>query len=69
MLGWIFFNVIVMRFLRDGVIVDFEIVELMLKYFIRWVYEGKVLVFLRIVIGILSGVIGVERWVVIEVVV
>jgi rod shape-determining protein MreB len=47
--------------LRDGVIADFDTAELMLKHFITRVNEGKTLVAPRIVIGIPSGVTGVER--------
>jgi rod shape-determining protein MreB and related proteins len=47
--------------LRDGVIADFETAEFMLKHFIQVVNEGKSLVLPRIVIGIPSGVTGVER--------
>ncbi|MEA5512941.1 rod shape-determining protein [Nodularia sp. UHCC 0506] len=54
-------NVIALRPLRDGVIADFEIAELMLKHFIQRVNEGKSLIKPRIVIGIPSGVTGVER--------
>ena len=66
MLGRTPSNVIAMRPLRDGVIADFETAELMLKHFIRRVHEGKALVSPRIVIGIPSGVTGVERRAVIE---
>ncbi|MEB3828816.1 rod shape-determining protein [Phormidium sp. CCY1219] len=54
-------NVIALRPLRDGVIADFDTAELMLKHFIRRVHEGSALVSPRIVIGIPSGVTGVER--------
>ncbi|HEY9907259.1 MAG TPA: rod shape-determining protein [Thermosynechococcaceae cyanobacterium] len=54
-------NVIALRPLRDGVIADFDTAELMLKHFISRVNEGKTLVLPRIVIGIPSGVTGVER--------
>jgi rod shape-determining protein MreB and related proteins len=54
-------NVIALRPLRDGVIADFDIAELMLKHFIRRVNEGNSLLRPRIVIGIPSGVTGVER--------
>lgn len=54
-------NVVALRPLRDGVIADFDTAELMLKHFIRRVHEGKTLVSPRIVIGIPSGVTGVER--------
>ncbi|MBD1851389.1 rod shape-determining protein [Cyanobacteria bacterium FACHB-502] len=59
-------NVIALRPLRDGVIADFDTAELMLKHFIRRVHEGRTLVSPRIVIGIPSGVTGVERRAVME---
>lgn len=59
-------NVIAMRPLRDGVIADFEKAELMLKHFIRQVHGGRTLVSPRVVIGIPSGVTGVERRAVME---
>lgn len=59
-------DVIALRPLRDGVIADFEATEQMLKHFIRRVHEGKSLVAPRIVIGIPSGVTGVERRAVME---
>ncbi|MDB9380602.1 rod shape-determining protein, partial [Nodularia sphaerocarpa] len=54
-------NVIALRPLRDGVIADFDTAELMLKHFIQRVNGGKSLISPRIVIGIPSGVTGVER--------
>jgi rod shape-determining protein MreB len=54
-------SVVAVRPLRDGVIADFENAELMLKHFMRQVYGGKNLVSPRVVIGIPSGVTGVER--------
>lgn len=59
-------NVVALRPLRDGVIADFDTAELMLKHFIRRVHEGRSLVSPRIVIGIPSGVTGVERRAVME---
>lgn len=59
-------NVIALRPLRDGVIADFDTAEIMLKHFIQRVHEGKTLVSPRIVIGIPSGVTGVERRAVME---
>jgi len=59
-------NVVALRPLRDGVIADFDTAELMLKHFIQRVHEGKALVSPRIVIGIPSGVTGVERRAVME---
>jgi rod shape-determining protein MreB len=57
-------NVVALRPLRDGVIADFDSAELMLKDFIRRV--NKDLIQPRIVIGIPSGVTGVERRAVME---
>ncbi|MEL6158898.1 MAG: rod shape-determining protein [Cyanobacteria bacterium J06623_5] len=54
-------NIRALRPLRDGVIADFDIAEVMLKHFIRRVHENKALVSPRVVIGIPSGVTGVER--------
>lgn len=59
-------NIVALRPLRDGVIADFDTAELMLKHFIRRVHEGRTLVSPRIVIGIPSGVTGVERRAVME---
>jgi rod shape-determining protein MreB len=59
-------NVIAMRPLRDGVIADFDTAEIMLKHFIKRVHGGSSLVAPRIVIGIPSGVTGVERRAVME---
>jgi len=59
-------NVVASRPLRDGVIADFDIAELMLKHFIKQVHGGRSLVSPRIVIGIPSGVTGVERRAVME---
>lgn len=66
MLGRTPSNVVAMRPLRDGVIADFDTAELMLKHFIRRVHGGTSLVAPRIIIGIPSGVTGVERRAVME---
>ena len=54
-------NIVASRPLRDGVIADFDVAELMLKHFITKVHDGRQLVSPRVVIGIPSGVTGVER--------
>ncbi len=54
-------NIRAIRPLKDGVIADFDIAEVMLKHFIRRVNENKALVSPRVVIGVPSGVTGVER--------
>jgi rod shape-determining protein MreB and related proteins len=61
MLGRTQGNIVALRPLRDGVIADFDTAELMLKHFITRVNQGKQLVSPRVVIGIPSGVTGVER--------
>lgn len=60
-------DVVLVRPLQDGVIADFDAAEVMLKRFIQQVNEGKSLVRPRIIIGIPSGVTGVERRAVTEV--
>jgi rod shape-determining protein MreB len=59
-------NVIALRPLRDGVIADFYSAEIMLSEFIRRAHEGNPLGNPRMVIGIPSGITGVERRAVIE---
>jgi rod shape-determining protein MreB and related proteins len=58
-------NITASRPLRDGVIADFDATELMLQHFIKKVV-GKSLLAPRMVIGIPSGVTGVERRAVME---
>ena len=59
-------DIVAVRPLRDGVIADFDTAEMMLKHFIFRVHEGRYIVRPRIVIGIPSGVTGVERRAVME---
>lgn len=54
-------NIRTIRPLRDGVIADFDATELMIKRFIEKSNEGRKLMAPRLVIGIPSGVTGVER--------
>lgn len=49
------------RPLRDGVIADFDAAEHMLRTFIKWAHAGRDTLAPRMVIGIPSGVTGVER--------
>jgi len=65
MLGRTPSNIIAIRPLKDGVIADFEITEMMLKYFIQKALSKGVFK-PRIVVGIPSGITGVERRAVIE---
>ena len=54
-------NIKAVRPLRDGVIADFDAAEMMLKSFIQKANQGRGIVAPRLVIGIPSGVTGVER--------
>jgi len=54
-------NIVAVRPLKDGVIADFEIVEQMLRYFIRRVHPGFMMPRPRVVVGIPSGVTEVEK--------
>ncbi len=54
-------NIEVVRPLKDGVIADFDVAEVMLRYFIRQVHGRRALVHPRVVMGIPSGVTEVER--------
>ncbi|CZB12725.1 rod shape-determining protein [Candidatus Synechococcus spongiarum] len=54
-------NIRTIRPLRDGVIADFDATELMIKDFIEKGNEGRRLMAPRLVVGIPSGVTGVER--------
>ncbi len=61
-------NVIAVRPLRDGVIADFDITETMLKYFIKKALPAHSFIRLkpRIIVGVPSGITGVERRAVLE---
>ena len=54
-------NVIAVRPLRDGVIADFDITETMLKYFIRKALPKRMMFKPRIIVGVPSGITGVEK--------
>ena len=55
-------NIIAVRPLKDGVIADFDTVELMLRYFITKVHPQRVMApHPRVVVGIPSGVTEVEK--------
>jgi rod shape-determining protein MreB len=54
-------NVVAVRPLRDGVIADFEITETMLKYFIKKALPPRFVLSPRIIVGVPSGITGVER--------
>ncbi|WP_071824773.1 rod shape-determining protein [Gloeobacter kilaueensis] len=54
------------RPLRDGVIADFDLAEMMIKHFIQRIHNGEYLVSPLVVIGIPSGITGIERRAVME---
>jgi rod shape-determining protein MreB and related proteins len=54
-------NVIAVRPLRDGVIADFDITETMLKYFIKKALPKYTFFKPRIIVGVPSGITGVEK--------
>ena len=54
-------NIVAIRPLKDGVIADFEITEVMLRYFIQKVHNRRALVRPRIIIGVPIGVTEVEK--------
>jgi rod shape-determining protein MreB len=54
-------NIIAVRPLKDGVIADFDMTQMMLRYFIQKAYARRGPFRPRVVVGIPSGVTGVER--------
>lgn len=54
-------NIVAVRPMRDGVIADFEITEMMLRHFIKKAHNRSAFVRPRIVVGVPSGITGVEK--------
>ncbi|HBN26472.1 MAG TPA: rod shape-determining protein [Desulfobacteraceae bacterium] len=54
-------NIVAIRPMRDGVIADFEVTEVMLRYFIHKVHNRRSFVRPRIVIAVPSGITQVEK--------
>ena len=54
-------NIVAIRPMKDGVIADFEITEVMLRHFIRKVHNRRSLIRPRIVICVPSGITQVEK--------
>lgn len=54
-------NIVAVKPLKDGVIADFETTEKMLRYFITKAHRRKSFLAPRVVVGVPSGVTGVER--------
>ncbi len=61
MLGRTPANIVAVRPMRDGVIADFEITEMMLRHFIHKSHNRSAFVRPRIVVGVPSGITGVEK--------
>lgn len=61
MLGRTPANIVAVRPMRDGVIADFEITEMMLRHFIQKSHNRSTFVRPRIVVGVPSGITGVEK--------
>ena len=59
-------NIRAIRPMRDGVIMDFEVTEAMLRYFIHKVHGGKKFIRPRIIVAISSGITQVEKRAVID---
>jgi rod shape-determining protein MreB len=54
-------NIVAIRPMKDGVIADFEVTEVMLRHFIRKVHNRRSLIRPRIVICVPSGITQVEK--------
>ncbi|MDD4527783.1 MAG: rod shape-determining protein [Candidatus Margulisbacteria bacterium] len=54
-------NIVAVRPLEDGVISNFEVTETMLRYFIEKVHNRRRFIKPRIIVGVPSGITGVEK--------
>lgn len=54
-------SIVAIRPLKDGVIADFDVTEIMLRYFIRKVHNRNTLVRPRVIIAVPSGITQVEK--------
>ncbi|HNY84902.1 MAG TPA: rod shape-determining protein [Candidatus Hydrogenedentes bacterium] len=59
-------NIVAIRPMKDGVIADFEITEVMLRYFIHKVHNRRRLAWPRVAVSVPSGITAVERRAVVE---
>jgi rod shape-determining protein MreB len=59
-------NIIAVRPMKDGVIADFDVTQMMLKYFISRALNSRTFVKPRVVVGVPSGVTEVEKRAVID---
>lgn len=54
-------NIVAIRPLKDGVIADFDVTERMLRYFIQRIHKRRFLARPRVIVGVPSGITGVEK--------
>lgn len=54
-------NIVAIRPLKDGVIADFDVTERMIRYFIQRVHNRRFLARPRVIVGVPSGITGVEK--------
>ncbi len=54
-------NIVAIRPMKDGVIANFEVTEMMLRYFITKVHDRNTLIRPRIIVAVPSGITEVER--------
>ncbi|MBI4651341.1 rod shape-determining protein [Candidatus Desantisbacteria bacterium] len=54
-------NIVAIRPMKDGVIANFEVTEMMLRYFITKVHDRNTLIRPRIIIAVPSGITEVEK--------
>lgn len=59
-------NIVAIRPLRDGVIADYEVTETMLKHFINKIIGKTMFMKPRVMVGVPSGITGVEKRAVLE---
>jgi rod shape-determining protein MreB len=59
-------NIVAIRPMKDGVIADFEVTEVMLRYFIQKVHNRRRLAWPRVAVSVPSGITAVERRAVVE---
>jgi rod shape-determining protein MreB len=59
-------NIVVIKPMKEGVIANFTVTEMMLNYFIQKAHRGKLLVHRRIVIGVPAEITEVEKRAVID---
>ncbi len=62
-------NIVAVRPLEDGVISNFEVTETMIRYFIEKVHNRRRFIKPRVIVGVPSGITGVEKRAVLDAIV